>query len=62
MAKMPKGLLGPLFGKIGSVVVCNGKYGPYVRSLPRKKVDKPTPAHISLKSSLVFILRGNTII
>ena len=44
MARMPYGLMGPLIGKIGNVVVVNGKYGPYVRSRPRKKRDKPTPA------------------
>ena len=44
MAKMPYGLLGPIIGKIGGIVICNGKNGPYVRALPKKRKDKPTPA------------------
>src|SRR5579864_5430180 len=43
MAKMPFGPLGPIIGKIGNVVFVNGKYGPYIRALPKKKKDKPTP-------------------
>jgi hypothetical protein len=44
MAKMPYGLMGPFIGKIGGIVFCNGKNGPYIRSLPKKRKDRPTPA------------------
>ena len=41
---MPYGLLGPFVGKLGGVVFCNGQNGPYVRAMPKKRKDKPTPA------------------
>ena len=43
MAKIPYGLMGPVIGKVGSIVGCNGKNGPYIRALPKKRKDRPTP-------------------
>ena len=57
MARMPYGLMGPLIGRIGNVVVVNGKYGPYIRSMPRKKRDRPTPAQKIQRSKFAAVSR-----
>jgi len=42
MAKIKNGILGPVSGKVGSVVACNGKQGNHVRAYPKKSNKPPS--------------------
>ncbi|WP_316837267.1 DUF6266 family protein [Pedobacter nutrimenti] len=57
MAKIFKGIFGPVSGKIGSVVGATWKNIPYLRSLPRKKKKKTarTPAQIANQQKFKFV-------
>lgn len=55
MAKIPKGILGPISGKIGPVVACNGKQGQLARALPKPRPDKPTEAQLAQRKRFGII-------
>jgi hypothetical protein len=57
MAKINHGILGPVHGKIGSVVGATWKNIPYLRLPPRKKSKKtqPTPAQIACREKFKFV-------
>jgi hypothetical protein len=44
MARMPYGPLGPIIGKIGTIIGVRGKSGHYIKAVQRPKKDKPSPA------------------
>ena len=50
MAKIKDGIL---TGKLGGIIICNGKKGPYVRSLPKRTAP---PSEAQLKNRFIFKL------
>jgi hypothetical protein len=57
MAKLSKGIFGPVSGRIGSVVGATWKSIAYLRSMPRKKKQKTvrTPAQIANQMKFKFV-------
>lgn len=55
MAKLSKGIFGPVSGKIGSVVGSTWKNIACVRSLPQKKNSPQTPAQIANQQKFKFV-------
>lgn len=57
MAKLSKGIFGPVSGRIGSVVGATWKNIAYLRSLPRRKKNKTarTPAQIANQRKFKFV-------
>nr|WP_199077897.1 DUF6266 family protein [Pedobacter sp. ASV19] len=57
MAKLSKGIFGPVSGRIGSVVGATWKSIAYLRSMPRKKKQKAvrTPAQIANQMKFKFV-------
>lgn len=55
MAKLKRGILGPLTGKIGPVVTSSWKNTVYVRAMPRKNNEPPTPAQVANREKFKFI-------
>ena len=55
MAKMPYGPTGPIIGKVGSIVGVMGRYGHYIRAVPRKRTDKPTPVQKLQRSRMTAV-------
>lgn len=57
MAKIRKGILGPVSGKIGPVVGATWKSIPYLRTVPKKKKNKreSSPAQIAAQEKLKFM-------
>lgn len=60
MARLPKGIFGPLYGKLGPVVGATWNGIPYVRSKPKKKRKKrtvKTEAQIANEARFKFVNR-----
>ncbi len=58
MAILTKGIMGPVSGRVGSLVFCICSNGNnYVRSLPRKSTKEPSLAQISNRSKFRFATR-----
>lgn len=55
MAKLRRGILGPLSGKIGPVVTSTWKNTVYVRAMPQRKNDPKTPAQVAMREKFKFI-------
>lgn len=52
---MPFGPLGPIIGKLGDIVGCQGKYGYYVRTRPKARPDKPTAAQLEQRARMAVM-------
>lgn len=50
MARLPKGMLGEVQGKVGPVVGCTWKGKAYVRALPKKRTGKPSEGSLRSQS------------
>src|SRR5690554_5501278 len=58
MAIMMKGIMGPVSGRVGSLVVCICSNGTnYVRSIPRKSTKAPSLAQVVHRSKFGFATR-----
>lgn len=58
MAIMTKGIMGPVSGRVGSLVFCICSNGTnYVRSLPRKSTKAPSLAQVVQRSKFGFATR-----
>jgi len=55
MARMPRGITGPLHGKIGGIVACEGKKRAYVRAANKPKKDKPSEAQLAQRGRLAAV-------
>ena len=55
MARMPRGITGPVHGKIGSIVACEGKKRAYVRAVNKPKKDKPSEAQLAQRARLAVV-------
>ncbi|HEY4149264.1 MAG TPA: DUF6266 family protein [Chitinophagaceae bacterium] len=57
MAKHPFGILGPFFGKVGTVTGYTWKKIPVMRALPRKTNKKRSPAQVNQQQKMAFVTR-----
>jgi hypothetical protein len=55
MAKMPYGPMGPVTGKLGTIIGVIGKSGPYVYAVPKKRKDRPSPAQKIQRAKLAAV-------
>ncbi|MBG6236615.1 hypothetical protein IWX76_003209 [Pedobacter sp. CAN_A7] len=55
MAKLKRGILGQLSGKIGPVVTSTWKNTVYVRAMPQRINDPKTPAQVAAREKFKFI-------
>jgi hypothetical protein len=55
MAKLRKGILGPLTGKIGPVVTATWKNTVYVRAMPKKNNGPASPSQIASRQKFKFV-------
>lgn len=57
MARLSNGILGPIHGKLGSVVGAVWKQTAYLRTLPKEKKGgyRPTPAQIACREKFKFV-------
>ena len=55
MAKLRKGILGPLTGKIGPVIASTWKNTVYIRAMPQRKTWAATPAQLANQQKFKFI-------
>jgi hypothetical protein len=55
MAKLKRGILGQLSGKIGPVITSTWKNTVYVRAMPQRKNDPKTPAQVAIREKFKFI-------